>query len=268
MSRTYRARGINLKSIPMGESDRLATILSPEHGLIRAVAPGARKPKSSLRGRLEPFVVNDLLIVQGRSLHRIIQADTCTSFPALGRDLAKLAIAQYWAELVLAMGESDHGHETLYALLLQHLAQLAALDPQARLAGPVAQLVQGMVHLLQWGGMAPQWDHCCLTGAALAPPLDQPSWRVGVSFELGGLVALPQPSHLEPVRLNAYLGGAETYLLQQLSHNATDLVEPPQLGGAIAWRSLERVLRHYSQYHLGQGIRSATLLDTLFIEEF
>ena len=49
MSRTYQATGINLKGMPLGEADRLVTILSPEYGLIRAVAPGARKHKSKLR---------------------------------------------------------------------------------------------------------------------------------------------------------------------------------------------------------------------------
>ncbi len=50
MSRTYKATGINLKSMPMGEADRLLTILTREFGLIRAVAMGSRKHNSSLGG--------------------------------------------------------------------------------------------------------------------------------------------------------------------------------------------------------------------------
>ena len=33
MSRTYKATGINLKSMPLGEADRLLTILTREQGL-------------------------------------------------------------------------------------------------------------------------------------------------------------------------------------------------------------------------------------------
>jgi DNA repair protein RecO (recombination protein O) len=51
MSRTYKATGINLKTQVLGESDKIVTILTPEFGLIRAVAPGARKHNSSLGGR-------------------------------------------------------------------------------------------------------------------------------------------------------------------------------------------------------------------------
>ncbi len=55
MSRTYQATGINLQGMAFGEADRLLTILTAEYGLIRAIAPGARKYKSSLRGRSELY---------------------------------------------------------------------------------------------------------------------------------------------------------------------------------------------------------------------
>ena len=63
--RTYRATGINLKAIPLGEADRIVTILTPERGLVRAVAAGARKQKSQLGGRTELFVVNELVLAEG-----------------------------------------------------------------------------------------------------------------------------------------------------------------------------------------------------------
>ena len=68
MSRTYKATGINLKAIPMGENDRLMTILTKEYGLLRAIAPGARKHKSRLGGRSALFVVNELMLSKGKSL--------------------------------------------------------------------------------------------------------------------------------------------------------------------------------------------------------
>ena len=68
MSRTYKVTGINLKGMPLGEADRLLTILTQELGLIRVVAPGARKQNSKLGGRSGLFVVNELLIAKGRSL--------------------------------------------------------------------------------------------------------------------------------------------------------------------------------------------------------
>ena len=65
MSRTYKATGINLKAAPMGETDRLMTILTKEYGLLRAIAPGARKLKSRVGGRCGLFVVNELMLSKG-----------------------------------------------------------------------------------------------------------------------------------------------------------------------------------------------------------
>ena len=101
MSRTYKATGINLKSMPLGETDRLVTILTRELGLIRVVAPGARKQNSKLGGRMGLFVVNELLVSKGRSLDKITQAETLESYPGLSKNLSKLAASQYLAEVVL-----------------------------------------------------------------------------------------------------------------------------------------------------------------------
>jgi DNA repair protein RecO (recombination protein O) len=101
MSRTYKATGINLKSMPMGESDRLLTILTREFGLVRAIAMGSRKHNSRMGGRSELFVVNELMFAKGRSLDKITQAETLESYPRLGQDLRKLIASQYLAELCL-----------------------------------------------------------------------------------------------------------------------------------------------------------------------
>ncbi|NJN76731.1 MAG: DNA repair protein RecO [Synechococcaceae cyanobacterium RL_1_2] len=120
MAATYKTTGINLRAMAMGESDRLMTILTVEQGLIRVVAPGAKKMKSSLRGRMELFVINDLLIVSGKGLDRVIQADTVHSFPKLSRSLVKLAASQYLAELAIAMTTNGHEEAALYQILIHH----------------------------------------------------------------------------------------------------------------------------------------------------
>lgn len=262
MSRTYQATGIILKSAPMGESDKLVTVLTPHFGVIRAIAPGARKPKSRLRGRTEIFVVNELLLVKGRSLDKLVQADTLESYPGLSRQLAKLAIAQYWAEVVLAMELSDQPHEELYAQLRDRLRQLQALPSQTPLAEYMWHLCCGIWQFLTWGGLSPNLLQCGITGQPIHPQLNNPNWQIGMSFELGSLVCLP-PS--QTVVLNAYLQSREVLALQALQFGQLpDQDEIPLL----AWREVERVLRNYCQHHFGKSIRSATLLATLFIEDF
>ena len=48
MSGESRLKGLCIKASPLGENDRLLTLLSAEEGIVRIAIPGARRPKSSL----------------------------------------------------------------------------------------------------------------------------------------------------------------------------------------------------------------------------
>lgn len=296
MSGTYKATGITLKSAPFGENDRLLTILTPEQGLVRAVAPGARKHQSRLRGRSGIFVVNRLLLNRGRSLDKVLQADSINSFPKLSQDLGKLTAGQYLAELALAQALSQQPQTELFTLLQAHLERL---DSCGRGATP-AFLVHGIFHLLALDGIAPQVHTCCLTQQPLIPQLSNPDWRVGFAASLGGAfrldVAAPQPASsasaapesepppesrpvvLEQPKIYSRLTALPLILLQQLSRAA--LLQPdgtllPAIAAEVlghsqaqvekdVWLSLERTLRHYLQYHIDKTIHSAALIESCF----
>jgi DNA repair protein RecO (recombination protein O) len=208
MSRTYKATGINLKGAPLGESDRLLTVLTREHGLIRVVAPGARKHHSKLGGRSGLFVVNELLISKGRSLDKITQAETLESYPGLSQELSKLTASQYLAELVLCQALSDHPQEELFCLLNEHLHRLEQLPSdrkctQANSFSVLAHLAQAVFHLLALAGVAPQVQSCCVTQRPLTPNLKDTNWRIGFNIAAGGTVDL---SELERLSTSESLG--------------------------------------------------------------
>jgi DNA repair protein RecO (recombination protein O) len=287
MSRTYKATGINLKSMPMGETDRLLTILTQELGLIRAIAPGSRKHQSTLRGRSELFVVNELLIAKGRSLDKITQAETIESYPGLARDLGKLAASQYLAELVLYQALSEQPQTELFEILNEHLRRLANLPSQTSGERSIlALLSHGIFHILALSGIAPQVHVCCLTKQPLNPDFNTPDWRVGFSLESGGIVNLApegergrgreedKASSETPLKINFKLKGVELALFQQLAGRDLDRLETVlsnQIGDRSqassldrSWLVVERILRQYTQYQLGRAIRSATLVDACF----
>ncbi|NEQ34234.1 MAG: DNA repair protein RecO, partial [Leptolyngbya sp. SIO4C5] len=192
MSRTYKATGINLKGTPLGESDRLLTILTPEQGLIRAVAPGARKHNSRLAGRSGLFVVNQLLLSKGKSLDRISQAETERSYAGLSANLTKLTASQYLAELTLYQALSEQPQEALFCLLLEHLERLE----QAAAAAVLPCLAQATFHLLALAGIAPQVHVCCITQEPIVPDLLDPDWQVGFSLAAGGTVQISRLEQL------------------------------------------------------------------------
>jgi DNA repair protein RecO (recombination protein O) len=270
MSGTYKATGINLKAIPIGESDRLVTILTREHGLIRAIVPGARKANSSLGGRSELFMVNSLLIVKGKSLDKITQAETVTTYKRLIRDLGKLAASQYLTEIVLAQALSEHAQEELYQLLLMHLGRLNDLD-QGDNTGSIAHLCQGIFHLLALGGIAPQVYDCCITRHSIEPNFTMINWQIGFSIESGSTVELDVVRQDPSVVINYRLTALDLLLFQHLSDPnldrldlaidqfSLDTISDLEIAGG--WRRLERILRRYIHYHLNIQIKSAALID-------
>ena len=202
MSRNYKATGINLKSMPLGESDRLLTILTQEFGLIRAVAPGARKQNSKLGGRSGLFVVNELLIAKGRSLDKIAQAEIIESYPALSQDLGKLAASQYLAEMVMCQALSEQPQAELFCLLNEHLQRLEQL-PKSSGFLVLAHLAHAIFHLLALAGITPQVQVCCLTQQPLTPDFNT-NWQVGFSLSAGGTVNLAAWERLKAQEKNTY----------------------------------------------------------------
>jgi DNA repair protein RecO (recombination protein O) len=162
------------------------TILTKEMGLIRVIAPSARKQKSSLSGRSSLFVVNDLLIARGKSMDKITQADSVESFPKLSLDIRKLTAGQYLAELALQQAQSDQSQEGLFYLLMEHLHRLQGAEPEMILP----RLTHGVYQLLAIAGVAPQMYRCCLSGEILEPEIGNPVWRAAFSVEAGGAVTV------------------------------------------------------------------------------
>ncbi|MCU0548794.1 MAG: DNA repair protein RecO [Leptolyngbya sp. Prado105] len=294
MSRTYKAIGINLKAMPLGESDRIVTILTKEFGLLRAVAMGARKQNSKLGGRSGLFVVNELMLAKGRSLDKITQAETLESYPGLARNLKKLTAGQYLAELVLQQALSEQPQEDLFYLFNEHLGRIERSSDLEVLP----RFIHAIYQLLAIAGIAPQVYQCCITGVRIAPDLANSDAQAGFSGAVGGVVKLDELDRIleeqaprrrvqSPVgeyriesstssktavthsphqsfssrSLNLPLHAPELAAFQQLPQ--ADSPNPDQFSTAT-WLTLEKLLRQYSQYHFDQPIRSAALIESCF----
>ncbi len=51
----YQDEGVVLRTVKLGEADRIVTLLTRDHGKIRAVAKGVRRTKSRFGGRFRTF---------------------------------------------------------------------------------------------------------------------------------------------------------------------------------------------------------------------
>ena len=79
----YRDQGVVLRTIKLGETDRIVTILTQGHGKVRAVAKGVRKPGSRFGARLEPMTHVAVQCYRGRELDVVTQTETIDANRAL-----------------------------------------------------------------------------------------------------------------------------------------------------------------------------------------
>jgi DNA repair protein RecO (recombination protein O) len=104
----YRDEGVVLRTHKLGEADRIVTLLTRSHGKVRAVAKGVRRTGSKFGARLEPFMVADLQLYEGRSLDVINQAETLASYGALiAADYSAYTAATVMVETADKLTESE-----------------------------------------------------------------------------------------------------------------------------------------------------------------
>src|SRR5690606_6159221 len=121
----YRDEAVVLRTHKLGEADRIVTMLSRQHGKIRAVAKGVRRTASKFGSRLEPFMVADVQLYEGRSLDIITQAESLGSYGAdITDDYASYTAASAMVETADKITD-DSGSLQQYLLLVGALRSLA-----------------------------------------------------------------------------------------------------------------------------------------------
>ncbi len=95
-----KTQGIVLKRMNFGETDRILTILTERFGKVKAMAKGVRKGKSKLAGHLEPFMLIDLQLHEGKTFYIVTGAVISSDFSEIHNELKKTSQAFYLAELI------------------------------------------------------------------------------------------------------------------------------------------------------------------------
>ncbi len=152
--RRYVTDGIVLSRFDLGEADRVLTLITPEHGKIRVIAKGVRRPTSRLGGSLEPFAELNVALARGRTFDVVTEVRVGHAWLRLRDRLESAATAWYIAELADRSLEERHEAEPLYALLHRAYELLdAGMAP-----GRVARWYE--MHLADELGQRPEVDRC------------------------------------------------------------------------------------------------------------
>jgi DNA repair protein RecO (recombination protein O) len=175
---SFRTEGIVLRTHKLGEADRILEILTPEHGILRAVAKGVRRPSSRFGSVVEPFMHSTLQIARGRKdLHTLSQAQLITPYATwLAADYELYSLAAAMAEAVERITAVDEpGARAQFRLFHGALAALSR-----RRHSPSLILSSFLLRTLSAAGWAPSFTVCARCG------LEGPHRSLNIA--LGGVV--------------------------------------------------------------------------------
>lgn len=129
-----KAEGIVLRTMKMGETSKLLTLFTREHGALKLVAKGARSSKTRFGAALEPLTVIQIVYYhkESRDLQLLSAADIVETFQALAADLEKWGFACACGELILRTHPGVEATPRLYPILLDSLRAMNHEDSNAR----------------------------------------------------------------------------------------------------------------------------------------
>lgn len=240
--RTFRDEGVVLRTHKLGEADRIITLLTRDHGQVRAVAKGVRRTTSKFGARLEPFSIVDVQFHKGRSLDIVTQVETIFSHgEALARDFALFTPATVMVETAERLSvDTEEGAHAQYLLLVGALHAMSHRRHDPRLV-----LGSYLMRALAIAGWAPSCYDCAVCGA--------PGPHTAFSLPEGGAVceacrpagaAAPSSEAMELMGdlLSGDWGGADS--------------SPEWCRGEV-----QGLVSAYAQWHLERRLRSLAVLE-------
>jgi DNA repair protein RecO (recombination protein O) len=236
VSGSLKTEAIVLRTLRVGEADRVLHLFTPHRGRVSAIAKGVRRSRSRFGGRLEPFFRLDLVLYEGRSdLLTVTSAETVAPHARLRSHARALDAASRAADAVGRLFDSADANPAVFHLLANELALLDA-DP-ARHATQANQLAFRMKLLLA-AGLAPQLGGCAVCG--------EREHLAGFSGAAGGMVCGACEGSGFPLGEEAH-----GFMVEALGR---PLAEAPQ-AGERALRQAERAILETAEHHAHLRLR-------------
>ena len=121
-------QGIVLRVTDYNDRDALLTLLTRRHGKLTVKARGLRKKNSPLIAPCQLLAYGEFTLFEYRGQYTINEAHSIELFTPLRRDLTKLSLGTYFAQVSEVLSQEDLPNPELQSLLLNCLFALTTLD--------------------------------------------------------------------------------------------------------------------------------------------
>jgi DNA repair protein RecO (recombination protein O) len=146
----------------MSNSSKLVSLITERHGLVKAVAKGARRPTSRFGAALEPITYIQCMYYyrDNRELQTLTSTDIIEPFMRLKADLTMLSVASAIVEIAQAHTAAEDPGAGTFALVVESLNDLDTAHPE----DAEKHLWRFVLRLLGAAGYRPSLDRCLCCG--------------------------------------------------------------------------------------------------------
>jgi DNA repair protein RecO (recombination protein O) len=243
VARTYKTEAVVLRSMRLGEADRILHLYTADRGRVSAIAKGIRKTKSRYGARLEPLSHVAIQLHQGTGeLQTVTGADLISSHSAVRDQTYRLNVGLIGAEAMLRLFTEQERNERAFTALAKFLEALEETDVRTSRPAVDALALSFQLKLLWLSGYLPHLTSCAECGAAEVP-------LVGSSPKAGGAVCRTCAQGALPISPAGIAGIEELLGRPLLEAHAAGLTDP-------AARDALRVVTASYEYHGGFRLRT------------
>lgn len=147
--------GLVLRTVNYKESDKILTVLTRDRGTLTVKATGARRKGSRLGSCTQLFCYSELSLYEKDGRFSLDDGDVKSQFYGLSQDIEKMALASYFAQVLLSEPEDGPASPDILRLALNSLYALEkGLYPQAVIKAAFELRYMGL------NGYAPDLNAC------------------------------------------------------------------------------------------------------------
>ena len=133
-------RGLVLRVKAYNDTDALLTVLTPDYGKLTLKARGLKRKNSPLTAPCQLLAYGEFTVFEYRGNYTINEAHSMELFQQLRKDLQKLSLGTYFAQVAEVICQEDMPNPELLSLVLNCLYALAKLDISENMVKAVFEL--------------------------------------------------------------------------------------------------------------------------------
>ena len=160
-------QGLVLRIVPYKDTDAILTLLTAEHGKLSVKARGLKRKSSPLIAPCQLLTHSTFTLFEYRGMYTINEASVLEMFQPLRKNLSKLSLGTYFAQVAEVISQEDISNPELLMLVLNSLYALSQLDLSEMQVKAAFEMRSACL-----AGYMPDLNGCHRCGAAIPDRFD------------------------------------------------------------------------------------------------